>query len=299
VAQPPPGPLPRAGVLSRRYRLRAGPTCDPSQEKPSVLTSRDSPGGRSAAQRPVLASVQACLTEPPTPRPSSLPPRRTRRAWSCCRRRGRSLMPPSLLPLRPSSRPCPLQRGVAKRDSPASRGGQRARRAESWRTRRAWHAVPVARPGARAVPPAQPGAARGAHGASRHTRSAPALCAQCLARPRPMGSVLARLATSAASPACPVRLAHARPMSLHGRPRPSRVPSMSVRGPVPDVLHTAPVQLPCVSFVESHQCPRSTTVCFYPSSSARRSSLSSSVSACSALKSRVPFARAMRVVHTY
>jgi hypothetical protein len=30
----------------------------------------------------------------------------------------------------------------------------------------------------------------------------------------------------------------------------------------PGVLRAAPVQLPCVSFVDSHQCPRSTTACF-------------------------------------
>jgi hypothetical protein len=47
------------------------------------------------------------------------------------------------------------------------------------------------------------------------------------------------------------------------------------------VLRTAPVHLPCVSFIESHQCPRSTTACFYPSSS----SLPSPVSARSTLKS--------------
>jgi hypothetical protein len=48
-----------------------------------------------------------------------------------------------------------------------------------------------------------------------------------LARPRPSPRALRD------SPPCPARLAHARSASLHGRSRPSRVPSMSVRGPVP------------------------------------------------------------------
>jgi hypothetical protein len=100
-----------------------------------------------------------------------------------------------------------------------------------------------------------------------------------------------------------------RPRALRGSPMHGRRPCTVVRGPrsflacpcaarCPDVLRAAPVQLLCVSFVELHQCPRSTTACFYPSSTARRSSLSSPVSARSALKSRVSFARAMRVVHT-
>ena len=92
------------------------------------------------------------------------------------------------------------------------------------------------------------------------------------------------------SPPCPARLAPAWPTSLHGRPWPSRVPSMSVCGLVPQRASRGPVQLPCVPFVESHQCPRSTTACFYPSSTARRSSLPSPVSTRSALKS----ARAVR-----
>jgi hypothetical protein len=237
VAHPAPAPPPQP-LARGRAQPPLPPACEPhASSLPGETVSpanRDSPGGRSAAQRPVLADVRARLTEPPTPRPSSLPPRRTRRAWSCCRRRGRSLLPPlSLLPLRPSSRTCPRQHGVARRDGPASRGGQRARRGGLCMHDLAW-------PGARAVPPAQPGAARGARDASWRTRSAPgaarsalALCAQCPARPRPMRNVLARLAAYAASPACPVRLTHARPTSLHGRPRLSRVPSMSVRGPVP------------------------------------------------------------------
>jgi hypothetical protein len=61
------------------------------------------------------------------------------------------------------------------------------------------------------------------------------------ARPQPAG--VARLRGSPGQRPCatrvrcgsawPARLARAWPVSLHGRPRPSRVPSMSVRGPVP------------------------------------------------------------------
>jgi hypothetical protein len=79
---------------------------------------------------------------------------------------------------------------------------------------------------------------------------------------------------------------------LRGSPVLGRCPCTVVRGPraslaclcaaqCPSVLRVAPVHLPCVSFVESHQCPRSTTACFYPSSI----SLPSPVSAHSALKS--------------
>jgi hypothetical protein len=163
-----------------------------------------------------------------------------------------------------------------------------ARRAESRRTRSAPDAArrgtrcPRRVPTRRAVPTVQPGAARNA-------RHGPALCAASW-----RGSWSAR----------PARRA------LCGSPMHDRCPCMVVCGPraflacpcmarCPDVLRAASVQLSCVSFVESHQCLRSTTACFYPSSTARRSSLSSPVSAHSALKSRVSFARVMRVVHTY
>jgi hypothetical protein len=99
----------------------------------------------------------------------------------------------------------------------------------------------------------------------------------CAARP---ASTLARPAVGAAR------------RGLRGSPVLGRCPCTVVCGPrtslacpcaarCPGVLRAAPVHLPCVSFVESHQCPRSTTACFYPSSS----SLPSPVSARSALKS--------------
>jgi hypothetical protein len=79
---------------------------------------------------------------------------------------------------------------------------------------------------------------------------------------------------------------------LRSSPVLDRCPCTVVHGPraslacpcaaqCPGVLRAVPVHLQCVSFVESHQCPRSTTACFYPSSS----SLPSPVSVRSALKS--------------
>jgi hypothetical protein len=133
-----------------------------------------------------------------------------------------------------------------------------------------------------------------------------------------ISSVLARLAACTASPACPAHAASpvawhdqqasgspvpctTQPHALCGSPVLGRRPCTVVRDPrvtlacpcvaqCPGMLRAAPVQLPCVSFIESHQCPCSTTACFYPLSTARRSSLSSPMSARSALKSRVPFA---------
>jgi hypothetical protein len=160
----------------------------------------------------------------------------------------------------------------------------------------------------------------GAAPSRSHGAAVPRVAMAGGALPRPWHAVpAARRAVPQRSPACPAWLARAlrgspvpcatRPRALRGSSMHGRRPCTVVRGPraflacpcaarCPDVLRAAPVQLSCVSFVELHQCPRSTTTCFYPSSTARRSSLSSPVSARSALKSRVSFARAMRVVHT-
>jgi hypothetical protein len=182
---------------------------------------------------------------------------------------------------------CSLRAGVACSAGAAhghiARGMARRGTRCPWRSP-ARHAVPAAQC-ARCLVQSRPGAARGLRGQP----GVPCARGEPRGRARPSSQRLAR--------------------ALRGSSMHDRRPCMVVCGPraslacpcvarCPGVLRAAPVQLPCVSFVESHQCPRLTTACFYPSSTARRSSLSSPVSARSALKSRVPFARTMCVVRT-
>jgi hypothetical protein len=117
----------------------------------------------------------------------------------------------------------PVQLGVA----PARRGlAPPLVPSLAWRGSLAlpWRGRPACGHGGRRPAPA---VARGARGATRSAPTQPGM--PCVACPCP--AWLARALRD--SPPCPARLVHARSASLHGRPRPSRVPSMSVRGPVP------------------------------------------------------------------
>jgi hypothetical protein len=118
-------------------------------------------------------------------------------------------------------------------------------------------------------------------GAASGLRGSP-MPAASTARPCPTGT-----------PAQPAGVARC---GMRGSPGLGRRPCTVVHGPraslaylctaqCPSVLRAALVQLPCASFVESHQCPHSTTTCVYPSPIARRSSLPSPVPARSTLKS--------------
>jgi hypothetical protein len=164
-----------------------------------------------------------------------------------------------------------LQRGVASAAIVASSGAARG----------AWRTAGTARRGARPARPAWSALRVRRAPVARHGQQASGSPVPCATRPH----------------------------ALRGSPVLVRRPCAVVRGPraslacpceaqCPGVLRAALVQLSCVSFLESHQCPRSTIACFYPSSTTRRSSLSSPVSARSALNSRVPFAHVVHAVRT-